>query len=273
MPAETKLVVGVDFVAFRKTQVFARVLSALRKASRADEFLDTLKSTCKLDALAALQSFVFASAADTGDAVVYIGVNGLDRTKLADCMKAVGQTEKGANLSVKQDGRLTQIRLRDGDGVYLGWVDKEVLVASLGSHDKASLLKWMGGNGALASSELGKQLAKVDTAATLWMAHDGEKELLPGLTIEAVHGAVTSRNDTLRFEVHARVTDARTATLAADGINQRIAEGLHSSRTQPELSAILKTARVTADNDDVKLTATAVERDLLAVMPATFGPH
>jgi hypothetical protein len=274
LPGDTKVVVGIDVAAIQKSQMFAKLFPKLRERADVAKVLDTIKDSCKVDPVGVIQGLVVATADDTGDGAVYLAMVGIDRARLSSCLAAASQADhKDAKVTVKQSGNLTEVT-EGSDTAFLGWVGKDVVVVSFHSQDKASLARWMGGKGALARSGLGKTLGKVNTAAAVWGAAEGIKELQPGMTAKGGYGAVTYARGSVSTEIHAVMESAAQAGTAATTATQQLSAVKDAGQFPPELGAVMKAITISADKDEVRIRATITEGELMAAVSsamAAFG--
>jgi hypothetical protein len=269
LPADAKLVVGVDFAAIQKTQLFATYYPMLLEKADAAKAIDTMKDACKIDPLAAVQAVVVATSSDHQDGAVYIALAGVDKAKLSACLQRTAQDKadkaEPVKVSVKQDGNITEVF--DGKGsMFFGWVGKDVVVVSLHGQDKPSLVKWMSGKGALARSSIGKTIARTNTSATMWGAGEETKEIEPGLTVKGGYGAVKISKGNLDADVHAVMENAAAATTMASTANKQLDEAKQAPQVPAMIVAMLKAVTIAAANDEVVLKANVVEKDLMSVL-------
>jgi hypothetical protein len=265
LPADAKIVIGVDLAAIQKTQMFATLYPKLLEKADASKAIETLKGTCKIDPLASVQGMVVAMSEDQQDGAIYLAVSGVDRAKLSSCVQAMVQekADKTAKVSLKQDGNITQVS--DGkDTAFLGWVGKDVVVVSIHAQDKASLVKWMGGKGALGKSGVGKSIGRLSTAAMVWGAGDLTKEVEPGITVKGGYGAVTFAKGNLDADVHAVMASADQASKMATTTKKQLDDAKQGG-LPPAISGMLKTVTIAPANDEVVLKGSFVEKDLMAV--------
>jgi hypothetical protein len=265
LSANTKVVVGIDVAALRKTQLFATALPKLLEKAGATELFDTVKTVCKLDPVAITQSIVFA-ASDDDEGAAYIALGGIDKARLSTCLQLTSQklaeTDK---VTVKHDGNVTQVS--DGkESFFVGWVGKDILVVALRPEDKAVLARWMGGKGALAKSSVGKRIAKVNTAAAVWGAGEVTQEVQPGVTAKAGYGAIALAKGTLDADLHAVLENAAQAATLASASKQQLDEAKQAIFMPPAVSAVLKTIAITTVNDEVVVKAIVAESDLVSAL-------
>jgi hypothetical protein len=272
LPADTKIVIGLDVVAAQKTRLFATFYPKLHDQPDVAKVLDAIKNSCKLDPLAVVQGVVFAASDERADGALYLAISGIDRNKLSSCLQAIVQAaapqaeaDKQAKVTIKQAGNITEVS-RGGETGYLGWVGKDVLVVTFHAADKPSLVKWMGGKGALARSEVGKTLARVNTAAALWGARSGVMEVQPGITPRAGYGAVTFAKGQLSADLHAVMEDAGHAGAASITANQELNLLKLTGQVPLELVPVVQAIAVSADNDEVRIKASVAEKDVLGAI-------
>jgi hypothetical protein len=271
LPADAKIVIGADLVAIQKTQLFATYYPKLLEKGDAGKVIEKVKGSCKIDPLTAVQGVVVATSADQEDGAVYLSITGLDKAKLSSCLTAAvqGMADKDAKVTLKQDGNITQVS--DGkDTAFIGWIGKDVIVVSLHAKDKSSLLKWMGGKGALAKSDVGKSIAKLNTAATMWGAGEASKEIEPGVTVKGGYGTVTFAKGNLDADVHAVMANAPQATKMATSTKKQLDEAKQGQLPKTFVT-MLSAVSIAAANDEVVLKGSFVEQDLLSVLALAAG--
>lgn len=276
LPADAKFMFGLDIAALGKTQLFATYYPKLKDKPDAAQVLDAVKDACKLDPVAIVQGVVVAMSADQQDGAAYVALSGIDKAKLSSCIQQVAQAQdKDAKVTVKQDGNITSIS-KGSDTGFFGWVGKDVIVVSLHAKDKTTLTRWMGGKGALAKSDLGKTLAKVNTSAAIWGAAIGDKEVAPGVTVKGGYGQVTYTKGNVSAEIRALMASSAEATQMATMTNQQLDEAKQSPQLPPDVAALVKAITVSADKDQLRVAATMGEKDLLSaltvVLDALGGP-
>jgi hypothetical protein len=274
LPADTKIVIGVDIAVVQKTQLFATFYPKLHDQPDVAKLLDAMKDGCKLDPLAVIQGIVVASSGEQDDGAMYLAVSGVDRTKLSSCLQTTAQAgaptpvaagDKPAKVSVKQTGNITEVT-RGSETGFFGWVGKDVLVVTFHATDKPSLVKWMGGKGALAKSDVGKTLAKVNTAAAMWGAGTGVKELQPGMTAKGGYGALSYAKGSLSADIHAVMETAAMAASASMMASQQLELAKTTGQVPAELAPVIQAISITADKDEVRIKANVTEKDVLGAI-------
>ena len=270
-PEDTRSVISVDIAGVHKAAAFAIVLDKLRKFPEFATTLDTLKDGCKLDPLTAIQGVVVGIGADSSEGAIYLALGGIDRAGVATCIQKVDH-DKGTKVAIKQDGNLTQLTEGD-DTSYFAWIGKDVVAVSFHPQDKASLLKWIGGKGALAKAAVNPALAKVNKATAAWAAGIVDKELQPGMTAKAAYGAIGLAQGRVSFDVHAVMATSDQATAAAtQAQGQLTAAKPGLQQQQPKLGELLDKMTIGAAGTEVVIKASIPEKDLLeAVAPLLSG--
>jgi hypothetical protein len=273
LPADTKFVIGIDVATVQKTQLFATYYPKLHEKPEAAKVLDAIKDGCKLDPVSVVQSVVFAAADDDEDGAVYVAVTGIDKTRLSSCLQATAKTDdKDAKVAIKHNGNITEVT-KGAETVYFGWVGKDVLVVPFRAKDKPALTKWMGGKGALAKSDLGKTLAKVNTSATVWGVGHGTKEIQPGVNAKGGYGAINYTKGMLNADIHAVMENAEQASAMATQATQQLDQA-KNGMLPAEFVAMIKALIITSDKEEVRIKANVAEKDVLGALAfalSTFG--
>lgn len=266
LPADARIVVGLDFAVLKKTQLFAAYYPKLLDKAEVSEAIDAIKTICKIDPLTVVQGVVIASTEDQQDGAAYVSLAGLDKARLSSCLQRVAQhIDKTAKITVKHDGNVTQIS--DGqDSRFVAWVGKDVLVLPVRSEDKASIARWTGGKGSLAKSTIGKTIAKLNTSAPLWAAGEVTRELQPGVNVKRAFGTVTISKGNLDADAHAVLESASQAQAMASSAKQQLDEAKQATLLPPAIGAMLKTVTITTANDELVVKGSVVEADLLSML-------
>lgn len=265
LPSDTAAVISVDVAGVHKAAAFAVVLERLRKFPDFATTFDTLKNGCKLDPLAVIQGIVVGMAPDSSEGAIYLSLGGIDRSRLATCIEKVDR-EKGTKVEIKQDGILTQ--LTEGDSTsYFAWISKDVIAVSFHAEDKASLLKWTSGKGALAKAPVNESLTKVNKAGAAWGAGKLDKELQPGITAKAAYGAIALAQGRVSFDVHAVLGSADQATQTATQAQTQLAGAKPGIQAQqPKLAELFDKMTIAAAGSEVVVKSSILEQDLLAAV-------
>jgi hypothetical protein len=275
LPADTKVVIGVDVATVQKTQLFATFYPKLHDQAEVAKVLDAIQVNCKIDPLAVIQGVVLALADDHDDGVMYVALSGIDRAKLASCLQSIAQDaevgDKPPRVTVKQTGNITEVsrdsrKGRDPENGYFGWVGSNVLVVTLHATNKRSLSRWMSGKGALAASDVGKSLARVNTQAAVWGAAAEDKEIQPGMTAKGGYGAVTYAKGQLAMDLHARLETAAQASSASMMANQQLTLAKASGQIPVELAPMIQALTISSDSDEVRIKASVAEKDVLGAI-------
>jgi hypothetical protein len=272
LPADAKLVIGLDLAGLQKTQLFTQLWPALLDKADAAKVVEEMKTQCKLDPLVVVQGFVIAMTADQREGAAYIALSGVDKARLSSCLQRGIQSHaaKDAKVTIKQDGNVTQVT--DGkDSMFLGWVGKDVVVVPLHTQDRATLVKWMSGKGALGKTVVGKALTKVNTSAAMWGAGDGAKEYEPGIVITGGYGAVVFAKGNVDANVRARLENPGQASAMATSVQNQLDEVRQAPILPSSIAAMLKAITIAAADDEVTFKANVVEKDLAAALTIALG--
>ena len=223
-----------------------------------------MKDGCKLEPLSVIRGLVVATSSDQQEGAAYVALAGADRARLSSCFQRVAQIgRKDVKIAVKQSGDITELTM-GSDTSFVGWVGKDVLVVSKRGQDKASLVKWMGGKGAFAKSDLARTLAKVNTGTAIWGASDSATELQPGMNLKGGYGTAALAGGSVAIDFHAVMDSAEQATAAAGMANLITAK--QATQAPPEIAPLLKAISIAADKDEIRIKANVDEKDLLAAI-------
>jgi hypothetical protein len=269
LPADAKVVIGIDLAAIQKTQLFATYYPKLLAKSDGGKVIDAMKAACKLDPLTSVQGVVIATTLDQEDGASYIALSGIDKAKLSSCLPlAIQSGDKDAKVAIKHDGNITQIT-KGTTIAYVGWASKDVLVVPFKTEDKAAVTRWMSGKGALAKAELGKTLGKLNTSAAVWGAgnagKDG-KEIESGITVKLGYGTLVFAKGNLDVDVHAVMGDAKQAATMAAEAKTQIDQARQGGVMPPAISGMLKAVAITTANDEIVVKASVAEKDLASAL-------
>jgi hypothetical protein len=272
LPADAKVVFAIDIAAMQKTQVFAQLWPKLLERFDATRVMDEMKADCKLDPMAVVQGAVIAMAGGQREGAAYVALTAPDKGVLAACLQHEMEKhgDKSAKVTVKQDGNITQVT-NGSDSMFLGWVAKDIVVVPLVSNDKATVVKWMSGKGALGKTSVGKTLAKVNTSAAMWGAGEGNDEFQPGVTVKGGYGSVSFGKGNVDANLHATAGSAAQAKTMAESTQKQL-DGVRSNPLlPPSLGLMLQAVTITTANEEVVIKASVVEKDLVSALSLALG--
>jgi hypothetical protein len=272
LPADAKVVFAVDFAALQKTQVFAQLWPKMLERFDAAKVLDAMKADCKLDPMAIVQGAVIAMADGQREGAAYVAVAGADKAALSGCLQREMEKhgDKNAKVTVKQDGNITQVT-NGSDSMFLGWVSKDVVVVPITNNDKATVVKWMSGKGALGKTSVGKTLAKVNTSAALWGAGEGNDEFQPGVTVKGGYGSVSFVKGNVDANLHATAGSAAQAKTLAESTQSQLDGARKNPLLPPSLGLVLQAVTIANVNEEVVIKANVVEKDLVSALSLALG--
>ena len=274
LPAQTALVIGADLTAITRSQIFNTLVTlAMAKEPDAKKVFETIKTSCKIDPMTAVQGVVYAADADRKQGVVYLSMGpGLDQAKLTSCAEQVAKAQgaKDAKLTVTKVGAVTEITT-DGKKSYISWIGADVLVVGKDVHDKAALEKWIGQKGALAKSPVAKLHGTANTKGAIWGVSSIVKELEPGVKMKTAYGALTMTGGNLGLDLHTTLDSAKAATDAVTKANTQIAQVTSSAQLPANIKTMLKQVSVKSAGPDVTVKASVPEADLLGLL-SLMGP-
>lgn len=273
LPAQTALVIGADLTAVTRSQIFNQFLPlALSKEPDAKKVLETIKASCKIDPMTAIQGIVYATDADRKQGAIYLSLGpGLDQPKLTRCFEEVAKAggAKDVKLTVKKTGAITELAM-DQDKAYVSWIGTDVLVIPSDVRDRAALEKWIGGKGGLAKSPLARIVTSANTKGALWGASAIPKELDPGMRMKSAHGALTVSGGNLVIELHTTLDSAKAAAEAVAKASAQIAQ-VAAGPVPAAVKTMLQQVSVKATGPEVSVKASVPESEVLGLL-SMLGP-
>ncbi len=168
MPADTEILVSMNFASLRGTKLWEKMgPAALAKAGGG---LDKATKACGLDPVAELQSAHFAINSSRSEEAVVI-VKGLHREPIVKCVKAIAKLEK-ATLKVSEEGNFTTLKSeKDDNSQTLIWLDEATMLFVPGKLDKGYLqARYDGKNALSANADFIAYTAKANQKSPIWFA-------------------------------------------------------------------------------------------------------
>ena len=272
LPAQTAVAIGIDAATIIKSATFQQVFqAAIAKSTDAQQVLDQVKATCKIDPLAVVKSVAVGLDAQQDDGAVYVTVAGFTPGKLVGCLKDVvkaqqqaqGSASKVDAIKVTTDGNITEMSGGDKT-IYFGWLGGDTLVV-VPKHmdDKTELKTWMGGG--FSQSEVAKTLASVKTDATVFVTSSVGKSLDATHTIHNGYGWANFAGGKIAVEFHGNLGDPAAAASLASDANTQLA-GMRTSPPIPALGPMFKTLAVTSVKSELVATTSMSEADLSSLI-------
>jgi hypothetical protein len=270
LPADSAVVVGLNFGSIRKSALFAKLYPALiSQKPELQQAFDLAKTVCKIDPIEAVDSAVIGTDVDQKGGAVYLALKDLDEGKLVGCFESVAANKgaKDAKVTIKHDGSISELSSPTStDKVFIGWVGKDVLVVSFTFNDKASLQRWMGGKGALAKSGVGKPVSKVNTSAAGWLGLVQDKELDPGIRMKAGWGSLDIGGGNVSTDFHIQIDSAANAAKQAASMNKQLSDLLASGAVPASVQPLAKSVKIGATGDELTVKAGATEQAVMTVI-------
>jgi hypothetical protein len=261
---DAPIIMGFDVASAKASDSFKQIFPKLiAKKPEVQDVLAKLQTTCSFDPFKAISSVV-AVVDDANDpCAFYIALTGGWNTKkLAECGKKIAKAEGKTLISKTTKKNIQELSLSGKDDhLYLGTIGKDVVVMTTKPTDSAFLETVMASKG---GTDADKLVAKLDTGSTVWMAVIKSKEIQPGVQMKAVFGTIHIANSNVNVDVHAQLSDAATATKLVDDANKQMPA--QAAKMPPMIQNIVKTVKLTADGADVHATASATEKDVLALL-------
>jgi hypothetical protein len=257
-PADSQLLVGVNFSALRASPMWAKSKDQVEAGLPPE--LKELRASCGIDPIAELETVIFAGKPQAEEAVLV--VKGLKRASVKACADKLAA--KGEKVAITEEGNLASFNF-DGETAYGAWLDDSTL-AIAPKKDKAYIEARIAGTAGLTdASPLMGLLKSVDTGASIYFVAD-----LSGagaLPVPGAKGAFGSLkiSDGLALDAGGRFDTAENAksaqSLATLGLGQ-------VKQKMPPLAKIIDKAKVSVKDNDVilQLTLTAAELEELNTM-------
>jgi hypothetical protein len=274
LPSATAVVIGADLGAITKSQIWNMFLPlALSKEPDAQKLLETIKTSCKVDPMTAIQGVVYATDADRKQGAIYLSLGaGLDQPKLTKCFEEIARSNgaKDAKLSVKKTGAITELALDPDRKAYVSWIGTDVLVIPSDIRDRAVLEKWIGGKGGLAKSPLAKIHTAANTKGALWGATSIEKELDPGMRMKSAHGALTVAGGNLVIDLHTTLDSPKAAADAVAKARDQISK-VAAGPVPSAVKTMLQQVSIKAAGAEISISASVPEAEVLGML-SLLGP-
>jgi hypothetical protein len=265
--ADVPILVGVDVAAVKSTELFKKLVPPLLEKEDGKEVVEKLQKTCSIDPFTAVKSIV-AAVDDKNDdqGAFYVALAGLDAGKVAACVTKLAAAD-GKQLTVSMKGGVQEMAVKgETSKLYVGWIGKDVVVITTNPTDRALLDKFMKGKG---KGDAGKLASKLDTSAAAWMVVLRAESNPMGFDMKGLYGTVKVATGNLAAEVRVVTANAKQATDTAAMVTAALPA--IGPKLPPAASPILKTVNVTSAGVDVVATATATEKELMALLTAVLG--
>lgn len=261
--AAAPIIAGIDVASARASESFKKFYPLLvDKKPEVREVLDKLQSACSFDPFTAVHSAV-AVVDDANDnrGAFYLALTGWDAAKLGACVKKVAKTEKKDVIVGPVKKGIQQLEMKDtGEKLYLGWIGKDVLVVATDPTDKSLVQKMLAGKGA---GEANKLASKLDTGATVWMVVLKSQPIQGSIEMKALYGTAKVANGNFSGDMRLVTGDTQQATELVTMFNQELPK--LQGGLPPAASALAKSLKLTSNGPEVQATASAPEKDLLAL--------
>ncbi len=263
LPSGLMAVFDVDVQAVRGSKVFQSLAPTLL-AQKPDvgTVLEKIKTTCGLDPMAAVESVV-AGVDENGQGAFVIALKGITQKDVEACIGK--NVDSGKKLAVTKAGMLT--KYSDGtQTLYARWLDKTTLAISTSPDDKDITDKTTGG-GIAKDKTMMTGIAGVKLDSTVWAVIDKEQPLEPLQTkMQQLFGSVTIAGGKVDADLHLVVPDAAAATSAVTSANTQLGAVKTSGQLPPKLAPIFKALAIKAVDNQIVVTDSASEPDVLALI-------
>jgi hypothetical protein len=266
LPADVELVAAANMKTLRTSQLYARAFGELVGAERdVREGLGKVKQSCGIDAEKVVDDLTVGI--DRGeDGGIFVALSGVTEKQFLDCITKIAKEEAGEQLTAKKTGAVTELSTsKSTKKLYFAWLPGDVLVFASEPDDKALLDRVLGGKGEVKRTKAWQRLK----------AHDQESVLLAGWTKKIPGSGLDLKSGSLGLLYKAG--KVRAETLLETGSKEDaeqiaaatkvVGSMLGLPKDAPkQLEAILKSIEAKTNGAEVKVSASAAEGDLLAIL-------
>ncbi len=270
LPQETEIVATSNVKSVRSAETFKKLFPQLLKLDKeAPDALAKFKKTCGIDPVTAIDDVtVGLNASDEG--AFFVALNGVTEKKLIECATKLAKEDK-ETLTATKTGNITELKSDTGDSVYFAWLSENVLVLTTDPDEKPLLEKWIGGKGTLAKSKVGGRLAKIKDDAALSVVFTKEIPIDSSMTIKGGDFTLSVKSAVLDIVTTLEMSSSKEAdSLVAAA--KALTSLLPIPKDAPkELEKILKSLNATSKGAEATITASAAEKDIIAVANWALG--
>lgn len=261
LPAGLELVAGANVTTIRGTQLFAGLWPILAQKSKDTAMLfDKIKSTCGIDALAQIDSFVIGGSLDDSDSSVFVLALKSTEKDIEQCLVKVDKA-LGKTMTIGKDGPYVKYNEGTGDA-YAKWLDSKTVAITLKSGDKDYLAKMTAGGVARDPGVSG-----VRTDSSLWFVYDKSADLDQLQTkLSRVYGSADIKGSNVALNAHLVLPDAAAAKSVAQKTNDQLATLKKSGAVPADFAWLAKSLVLVAQGSELVVTATGSDSDVLQLV-------
>lgn len=227
LPADSEVVVGVNFAQITQSALWKQFIEPLRaqkKLGKLDEFV----AKCGYDPTTALKSLSLGFKGTDGskpDGVIV--VHGLDKTKTTECFEKSKAEMAQEGTEVVHEGDVTLLKNKDGENAALTFVNDSTAVVVVGANATAPGIKTVvaGGSALKTSAAFVEMHSKVKTADSVWFLINGkalDKAAAIGAKPKAIFGSVNV-TDGLALDTKIKLETADAASQLATQFKEKSA--------------------------------------------------
>jgi hypothetical protein len=270
--ADTNLVVGINLDQIRASQLYKQFLEPMLKSQVDSEFAE-LKAECGFDPVNAIKEVVIGStmseSMDAQEDKTIMVVKGLTRAQLSDCAAKMAKKED-KQIEVTQEGTFTKVVDKDGETVWIGWLDDNTMAMSP-KMDKAQLEQRMSGagGGLSGNKEMMDLVANTDQKAGLWLAMQkpAGAESPAGMDFQSVFASI-SLTGGIKVDAGVRQGSADEAKKTVGEATQKLEE--IKTEAGP-FGKYLSKVEISANNADVIVKMSLSDAEVNEILQ-TAGP-
>lgn len=261
LPAGLEFVAGVNVSTIRSTQLFAGLWPLLAQKSKDTAMLfDKIKSTCGIDALAQIDSFVIGGSLDDSDASVFVLSLKSSEKDIEQCITKVDKA-LGKTMTIGKDG--PYVTYNEGNGeAYAKWLDSKTIAITLKSSDKDFLGKMTAGG--IAKD---RGLAGAKTDAAVWFVYDKAADLDQlQAKMSRAYGSADVKAGTVAVNAHLVLPDAATAKSVAAKTSEQLDTLKKSNAVPADFAWLVKSLAFAAQGSELVATASGSESDVVTLV-------
>ena len=258
LPDGLQAVVGINAGPIRSSQLYEKLWPTLMaKAGDAQAHLDQIKSTCKLDVPAAIDSMV-VGLEDDSSGVIVIALKGTTQKDIDSCFDKLTKAD-GKPMTTSKTGNITKYS-SDGKDLYIRWLGKDIGAMATSPDDKDLLTKLTAG---------GSKLRPLKTDAALWVTANKQEDLDQlHAKMSRAYGYADLKSGSLATEIHVVLDSAKAASEAAAQASQQVADAKKSGALPPVFKPLIDTLAIKAAGSELVVSARMAEDDAIALISA-----
>lgn len=273
LPSDTEIVATSNVKSLRGTQTFQKLFPQLLKVDKdVPEGLSKIKKTCGFDPVASIEDVTMGLGPKEEGAFFVTVAAAVTEQKVVDCATKLAKQEK-ETLTATKTGSITELKSDKGSSLFFAMTSDNVLVIATDPEEKPLLERMLGGKGALAKSKVGQKLQKLRDDAVLSVVFAKEQKI-EGMTVKGGDLTLAVKSGVVDLSATVEMSSKKEAEQVVTFV--KTVNGIPMPKGAPkEAEKIAKSVDAKSQGAEAIVTATASEKDLLAVagwlMREAFG--